>query len=80
MRSSVLNSDRTISATIAIMRTVVKLCEMMATRKDLARKPAGREMKYDGTLPFVIEAIRQSFAVEEKPERKIGYISERTAA
>jgi len=38
MLSSVLNSDRAIEVNIAIMRAFVKLREILATHKDLARK------------------------------------------
>ena len=37
MLSSVLNSDRAIEVNIAIMRAFVKLREILATHKDLAR-------------------------------------------
>jgi len=79
MLSSVLNSDRAIEVNIQIMRTFVKLREMMSSHKDLARKLAELEKKYDGQFQIVFEAIRQLIAVEEKPKRKIGYISESKA-
>jgi hypothetical protein len=79
MLSSVLNSDRAIDVNIQIMRTFVKLREMMASHKDLARKLEELEKKYEGQFQVVFEAIRQLIAVEEKPKRKIGYISERRA-
>jgi len=80
MLSSVLRSRRAIQANIAIMRTFVKLREMMASHKDLARKLGELEKKYDGQFQIVFEAIRQLIVVEEKPKRKIGYISEAKAA
>ena len=47
MLSGVLNSARAIQVNIAIMRTFVKLREMLSTHKDLARKLADMEKKYD---------------------------------
>ena len=79
MLSSVLNSDRAIEVNIQIMRAFVKLREMMSTRKDLARKLSELEKKYDGQFQIVFEAIRQLIHIEEKPKRKIGYISESRA-
>lgn len=76
MLSSVLNSDRAIDVNIQIMRAFVKLREMMASHKDLARKLEELEKKYEGQFQVVFEAIRQLIVVEEKPKRKIGYISE----
>jgi hypothetical protein len=79
MLSSVLSSKRAVQVNIAIMRTFVKLREMMATHKDLARKLKDLEKKYDGQFQVVFQAIRQLIDVEEKPKRKIGYISESRA-
>ncbi len=64
---------------IAIMRTFVKLREMMATHKNLAKKLEELEKKYDGQFQTVFDAIRLLIEVEEKPKRKIGYISESRA-
>ncbi len=61
---------------IHIIRTFVKLREMMVSHKDLARKLNELEKKYDGQFQVVFEAIRQLIEVEEKPRRKIGDISE----
>jgi hypothetical protein len=74
MLSSVLNSNRAIDVNIQIMRTFVKLREMISTHKDLAKKLSDLEKKYDGQFQIVFEAIRQLIEVEEKPKRKIGFI------
>lgn len=76
MLSSVLHSKRAIQVNIQIMRTFAKLREMITSRKDLARKLYVLEKKYDEQFQVVFEAIRQLIAVEEKPKKKIGYISE----
>jgi hypothetical protein len=81
MLSSILSSDRAIDVNIQIMRTFVKLREMMLTHKDLSRKLSELEKKYDGQFQIVFEAIRQLIEVEEKPKRKIGFMAkERQAA
>ena len=80
MLSSVLNSDRAIDVNIQIMRAFVKLREMMATNRDLARKLSELEKKYDGQFQIVFEAIRQIIEVEEKPRRKIGFIAKEQKA
>jgi hypothetical protein len=79
MLSSILNSERAIEVNIQIMRAFVKLREIMSTHKDLARKLAELEKKYDGQFQLVFEAIRQLIEVEEKPKRKIGFIKESQA-
>lgn len=75
MLSSVLRSKRAVQVNIAIMRTFVKLRELMASHKDLARKLNELEKKYDGQFQVVFEAIRQLIEVEEKPKRKVGFIA-----
>lgn len=65
MLSSVLNSKRAIEVNIMIMRTFVKLREMMTSHKDLARTLEEREKKDEGQLQVVFETIRQLIAVEE---------------
>jgi phage regulator Rha-like protein len=73
MLSSVLNSKRAVQVNIAIMRAFVKLREMIASHKDLARKLDELEKKYDSQFQIVFEAIRQLMAIDEMPKRKIGF-------
>jgi len=80
MLSSILNSPKAIQVNIQIMRTFTRLREMIASHKDLARKLAELEKKYDGQFQIVFEAIRQLIEVEEKPKRKIGYIVKESQA
>ena len=74
MLSSVLNSGRAIHVNIAIMRAFVKLREMLATHKDLARKLNEMENKYDAQFKVVFDAIRQLMTPPEPKKRKIGFI------
>ena len=73
MLSSVLRSKRAIQVNIAIMRTFVTLRQMLATNKDLARKLAALERKYDDKFRVVFDAIRHLMAPPDPPRRKIGY-------
>ena len=59
MLSSVLNSERAVQVNIEIMRAFVKLCEMLASHKDLALKLAAMEKKYDSQFKVVFDAIRE---------------------
>lgn len=81
MLSSVLNSERAIHVNIAIMRAFVKLREILATHKDLARKLEEMEKKYDAQFKVVFDAIRKLMAPPPEPKkRKIGFVvRERTA-
>jgi len=73
MLSSVLNSKRAIEVNIAIMRAFVKLREMLAAHKDLKRKLAALEKKYDDQFKIVFEAIAELMTPPEKSKRKIGF-------
>jgi hypothetical protein len=73
MLSSVLNSDRAIEVNILIMRAFVKLRELMATHKDLARKLSSMEKKYDHQFKAVFDAIRQLMTPSVAPRLKIGF-------
>ncbi len=73
MLSSVLNSERAVQANIQIMRAFVRLREMIATHKGLARKLGELENKYDVQFKVVFDAIRQLMAQPEPREKKIGF-------
>ena len=73
MLSSVINSEGAIEVNIQIMRAFVKLREMLATHKDLARKLSALERKYDEQFRVVFDAIRALMTEEEKSEKKIGF-------
>ena len=73
MLSSVLNSDRAIEVNIQIMRAFVKLREMLSTHKDLARKLADMEKKYDSQFKVVFDAIRQLMKPDEPKKKPIGF-------
>jgi ORF6N domain len=74
MLSSVVRSERAITVNIAIMRTFVRLREMLASRKDLARKLAELEKRYDAQCGEVFEAIHQLMAPPlPEHDRRIGF-------
>lgn len=73
MLSSVLNSKRAVQVNIAIMRVFVKLREMIASNKDLAKRLDELEKKYDTQFKVVFDAIRQLMTPIEPKQRKIGF-------
>ena len=73
MLSSVLHSPRAIQVNIEIMRTFVRLRQMLASHADLARKLDALEKKYDAQFKSVFEAIRQLMAPPEPKRRPIGF-------
>ena len=79
MLSSVLRSKRAIRVNIQIMRAFIKLRQMYISHKDLKRKIAAMERKYDEQFQIVFEAIKQLIDADQKPKRKIGYVKEKQA-
>ena len=59
MLSSVLRSERAIEANIAIMRTFVKLRELMVSHRELADKITALERRYDVQFKVVFRSIRE---------------------
>jgi phage regulator Rha-like protein len=80
MLSSVLNSERAVEVNILIIRAFVKLREMIASNKELAKRLDELEKKYDAQFKVVFDAIRELMTPPEPKKRKIGFIvSERRA-
>ncbi len=73
MLSSVLNSDKAIEVNILIMRAFVKLREMIASNKDLAKRLDELEKNYDAQFKIVFDAIRQLMTPLEPKKKKIGF-------
>jgi hypothetical protein len=74
MLSSVLKSKRAVQVNITIMRAFVKLRELIAMHKDLAKKLEELEKKYDSQFRVVFDAIRALVAEPEPKEKKIGFL------
>jgi hypothetical protein len=75
-----LRSNRAIQVNVQIMRTFVRLRQLLSSNAALARKLAKLEAKYDERFKIVFDAIRH--LMEEQEERKksrkpIGFHSER---
>jgi ORF6N domain len=73
MLSSVLRGARAVQVNIAIMRTFVRLREMLATNQKLRRKIQEMEKRYNAKFRIVFEAIESMLEEEEKPKGGIGF-------
>ena len=74
MLASILNSDRAINVNIQIIRTFVKIRELLATNEALQRKMMEMEKKYDGKIKEIFNTI--GFLLEDKiknPKKEIGF-------
>ena len=73
MLSGVLNSPRAIQANILIMRTFIKLREMIASNELIRQKIEGLERKYekhDKQFQIVFKAIRLILGSQDKPGKR----------
>ncbi len=73
MLSSVLRSKRAISVNVEIMRTFVKLRQLLTSNTELARKLEALEKKYDYQFKVVFEAIRQLMTPTPSNNKQIGF-------
>ncbi len=75
MLSGVLRSPRAIAVNVEIMRSFVRLCQMIAGHADLARKLRTLEKKYDDQFKVVFDAIRELMSpiTDEDRAREIGF-------
>jgi hypothetical protein len=80
MAASVLNSQRAIEISIYVVRTFIKLREMIASHKDLSRRLDEMEKKYDGQFNVVFDAIRELMIPPEEDKRKIGFLAKENRA
>lgn len=81
MLSSVLHSKQAVHVNIAIMRTFVKLRNLINTNRELAQKMTKIEErldKHDNDIRLVFEAIRQLMVIPDREgpykRNKIGFI------
>jgi hypothetical protein len=73
MLSSVLRSPQAVQVNIEIMRTFVRLRQMLTSNEDLAQRLDALEQKYDAQFKAVFDAIRQLMAPRTRPARQIGF-------
>jgi hypothetical protein len=77
MLSSVLNSERAIEVNILIMRTFVKLREIISTHKKVEEKLKELENKlkeHDDEIVQIIQVINQLITPLTTPKKKIGFM------
>ncbi len=79
MLSSVLRSERAIEVNIAIMRTFLRLRQVLTAHKELAEKLVELERQVEGhghQIHSIFEAIRRLMAPARRPHRRIGFHAE----
>ncbi len=73
MLSGILKSERAVEVNIAIMRTFVKLRQMLESNEELSRRLEELESKYDEHFRMVFDAIRELMIPPEPKKNPIGF-------
>lgn len=73
MLSGALKSRRAVLVNVEIMRTFVKLRQILSSHAELARKLEELEKKYDSQFRVVFDAIRELMSTEPGETRPVGF-------
>lgn len=79
MLSSILNSERAVEVNIAIVRTFIKMRQMISANKELSERLDKLEKRYDAQFKVVFNSIRElldtkpKLVVEPVRRKKIGF-------
>ncbi len=73
MLSAVLKSKRAVAVSIQVVRTFVKLREILSTHKQLQEKMEKIESKYDKNFKIVFQMIASLMKEDAMPKDKIGF-------
>ena len=73
MLSAVLKSKRAVAVSIQVVRTFVKLREILSTHKQLQEKMEKIESKYDKNFKIVFQMIASLMKEDAIPKDKIGF-------
>jgi hypothetical protein len=74
MLSSILHSDRAIDVNIAIVRTFVRLRQLLLGHAELAKRIDELEQRYDGQFQVVFDALRELTRLpDDLPRSRVGF-------
>lgn len=73
MLASVLNSPVAVEVSLQVVRTFIRLRELLSSHKDLAIRLDDLELKYDAQFKTVFDAIRSLMRPPEPRKRNIGF-------
>jgi len=82
MAAAVLNSPRAVEMSLYVVRAFVRMREVLATHKELARRldqieaRIGRKLAtHDQAIAGILDAIRQLMTPPDPPRRPIGFLT-----
>lgn len=75
MLANVINNKIAVQASIQVVRTFIRLRELLNTHKDLAQKLAQLEKRYDSQFKIVFDAIRELMTPLPAKSKQIGFLA-----
>jgi hypothetical protein len=78
MLASVLNTPVAVRASVEVVRAFVRTRSIVAAVERFGRKLSELERRYDGQFRTVFRAIRQLMEHEERPRKRVGFITQRS--
>ncbi len=72
MLGNILNSETATETSIQVVRSFMRLREMVISHSELSKKLSSLEMKYDSQFKVVFDAIQKLMVEPEEPRKKIG--------
>ncbi len=72
MLGNILNSETAIETSIQVVRSFMRLREMVISHSELSKKLSSLETKYDSQFKVVFDAIQKLMVEPEVPQKKIG--------
>lgn len=78
MAATILNSQRATEVSVYVVRAFVRMREVLATHKELAKQLAALERRIDSqdqTIVEIVRAIRELMTPPEPTKRPIGFVT-----
>lgn len=72
MAANVLNNQTAITVSLEIVRTFIRLRQILVVHQDLKRKVEALETKYDSQFRVVFDAVKQLITPPDSKRRRIG--------
>ena len=72
MLGNILNSPTAVDTSIQVVRSFIRLREMIISHGELSQKLSDLEKKYDSQFKVVFQAIEKLMILPEMPDKKIG--------
>ena len=77
MLSSVLNSERAVEVNIAVIRSFIRLRQVLNSNQEIAKRITDLELKCEGRFKTIFEAIRELMSERSVPRKRIIGLSKR---